>query len=256
WIYKMDELVQNTPSRNSSTQIRHISLTEEIEKRAKGIMYMFGCCQTLRLSRSVAMTAAYYFHRFYMRKDLTSHHYFEIAAASLFIAGKAEECRRRLADVVKVCARIALRGKINEVIDENSKIYWKWKDLLTHLEEVMLETLCFEVTEENAYKFCLKALKLDEEPSKQNTEWCAKSRGIYMASTQFFEITYRLPLILLYRTNEVSAVGLIVGCSKENIVMPENFFESELHTTVEQAWKCYEDLVKLGKELSHSDPNI
>ncbi|QPG73771.1 hypothetical protein FOA43_001085 [Brettanomyces nanus] len=258
WRFTFDQIKRESPSRRITDTSKRIGFTVECQKRAKGIVFMFACCRQLKLSRSVALTASYYYHRFYMRRDFSYYHYFEIAATCLFIACKAEECRRKLADVVKVCASIAMWGKMNDTIDEDSKIYWKWKDTITNLEELLLEVLCFDVTPENAYKVCLRSLDLefDEEPAKEDEVEKRKSQQIFVICTNFFEILARLPLLLMFDTETICALGTAFSCKQEKRTMKEHFLTQKLNVRVEDVWKCYNTAIELANSLEPLRPSF
>ncbi|GMG20809.1 unnamed protein product [Ambrosiozyma monospora] len=259
WIFTMDELKNKTPSRRHRDEQKRLKFADELQKRCKGIFYLFNCCRQLRLSRSVALTAACYFHRFYMRRDMLSFHYFEIAAAALFIACKAEECRRRLGDIVKICSKLAFQGKVTEIIDEDSKIYWKWKDLLTNLEELLLEELCFEVTPDNPYKICSEVLDLQTEPNPEDDkvdEWKLKTRGIFGHCANFLECSARVPLVLLHDVRVLCGLGIIIGAHKEDAILPANLLNGDLQCNTDEVWKCYQELVEMGRMLAPLDPHF
>ncbi|VEU22644.1 DEKNAAC103359 [Brettanomyces naardenensis] len=187
-----------------------------------------------------------------MRRDFAYYHYFEVAATSLFIACKAEECRRKLADVVKVCASMALQGRMSEKIDEDSSIYWKWKDVITNLEELLLEVLCFDVTPENPYKICLKTLGLefDEDVTTTGTQDKEKAQRLFLQCTNFYELLSRLPLVLMYRTEVICGLGIVLGCKKdeEGIDCLEGIGD-KLGVEVEEVWRCYCMIMEVSKAL-------
>lgn len=249
WIFDFEEFENNTPSRKKG-----ISFTDEITKRVKGITFIFNCCKQLRLSRSVGLTAATCFHRFYMCDDLMKYHYFEVAGTALFVACKSEECRRSLKDVVKVCARVA-SGK-PDVIDEESKVYWRWKDLMVKLEETMLFHLNFEVTPLNQYKLSMDALKIMDIVEEQNSisqEWNEKAKKLFGHCTYLFELFARIPICLLYSTNCICALVLVLACKKFDESLPTEFIRKEFDTSVEDIIKCYDSVMLLSLEVESLD---
>lgn len=247
WFFTHQQLEFESPSRRVANVKQRISFTAECQKRARGIAYMYVCCRLLRLSRCVALTASLYFHRFYMRRDFTNYPYIEIAATSLFLACKAEECRRKLSDVVKVCASVALKGRMTDEISEDSKIYWKWKDVIINLEELMLEVLCFDVTPENPYRICMKALDLKDNNSESGQK-------LFGQCTNFFELLSRLPLALIFDVNVVCALGLTLACASTKMKMPAT--ASQLGVNKEEVWKCYCEAVELAKQLGDDQAAI
>lgn len=275
WIYTMDELKRKTPSRTT------VPFEEEIRRRSRGIAFIVKCCRELRLSRSIGFTASEYFHRFYMRKDISTYHFYEMAGASLFVACKAEECRRKLEDLVSVCAIVASKQKI--VVDKTSKLYWHWKDRLIKYEEKLFEVLCFEVLVENPYKRCIEVLRLEhpeigllsnrnialdgegegkgkgegeEEEDPERAAWFAKNKQIFQAGSSFFEYTYRVPLSLLYPTATISAVGIVMGSFLNKQKLPNGFLEESLGCTADDAWLCYSSFCELLKPIVEIDPKV
>lgn len=247
WIYTFAQIHDESPSRRISDAAKRLGFSEECQKRAKGILYLYACCRQLKLSRSVALTASYYFHRFYMRRDFVTFHYFEIAATSLFIACKADECRRRLADLVKVCAGMALQGRVTSEIDENSKVYWRWKDVITNLEELMLEVLCFDMNPDNPYKLCMEALQVDFEEQTGSDE----NRQIFMECTGLFEQISRLPVCLLFDSQTICA--LAVGMASKT--GKPGFLEA-LGTDTDKVWRCYKAAIDLAARLTPLRPEL
>lgn len=251
WIFDIDEFEKETPSR-----LKNISFQDEINKRVKGIVFIFNCCKQLRLSRSVGLTASTIFHRFYMFEDLQRFHYFEVATTSLFVACKSDECRRNLKDVVKICAKIST-GKPTP-IDEDSKIYWKWKDLIVKLEELMLRHLNFDVSPLNPYKITSVALKLDlESPpptagtitNKKDTE----TRNLFGNCTFLFEIFSRLPICLFYSPDTICALVVILSTKKFNITFPTGFIYEEFNISVDEVIRCYDTIVSLATDVEVID---
>lgn len=251
WIFDIEQFEKDTPSRR-----RNVSFEDEVSKRVKGVAYIFNCCKQLRLSRSVGLTASTIFHRFYMVDDLFTHHYYEIGATSLFIACKSEECRRNLKDLVKVCAKIA-SGK-PDPIDEESKIYWRWKDMVVKLEESILEKLNFDVNPENPYRFTMDALGLETNtPSlvenKTTAEETKQMTELFGHCTFLFELISRLPICLFSSLNSICALVVILCSKKVNVTFPINYIKTSFHTTLEDVITCYNDVISLATEVETLD---
>lgn len=63
----------------------------------------------------------------------------------MFLATKVEERMRKLRDVAIVCTKVASKNP-KLVVDEQSKDFWRWSEILIYNEELLLEALCFDVT--------------------------------------------------------------------------------------------------------------
>lgn len=248
WIIDFNQFETDTPSRHTG-----ITCQEELCKRVKGISYIFSCCKQLRLSRSVGLTASTLFHRFYLFESLSKLHYYEVGATAVFVACKAEESRRNLKDVVKVCSKIAL-GKSD--IDEESKVYWKWKDLLVRIEELLLHHLAFNVTPLNPYKITMDALKIGQEPMEKdapNLEWDAKARTLFGHCTFLFEIMFKLPLCLFYPVEVLCALTTVLSAHKLKISFPVDYLQSSFHIDMNVILKCHDDLIFTASEIETMD---
>jgi protein BUR2 len=82
-------------------------------------------------------------HTFYGSK-LTILSFQNIAATALFLANKTEENCRKTKDIIIAVAKVAQKNP-KLIIDEQSKEYWRWRDSILMYEEVMLETLTFDL---------------------------------------------------------------------------------------------------------------
>lgn len=250
WLFDLDQFERETASRKVN-----MSFQDELNKRVKGVVFIFNCCKNLRLSRSVGLTAATCFHRFYMLDDLVKFHYFEIGATSLFIACKSEECRRNLKDFVKVCARVA-SGKPDPV-DEDSKIFWRWKDNIVKLEELMLQELNFDVIPPNPYKITLDVLKINTESGNSespNEDWDKQAKNLFgNHCTYLFELLSRLPICLFYPPEHICAVVVLLGSKKPKITFPVNFIKDSFHLSITDLLKCYDDIISLATDVDLLD---
>jgi protein BUR2 len=116
----------------------------------------------LKMPPQTSMTATVFMHRFLMRYSLLGSdpdpekardlmHPKVIAAVALFVAFKVDETMRRMKDFVVACCRVAMK-KPDMVVDEQSKDYWRWRDLILQNESIMLEYLCFDLQLESPYR--------------------------------------------------------------------------------------------------------
>ncbi|CAI7655646.1 unnamed protein product [Penicillium glandicola] len=144
WLFTEEEF-ERTPSR-----IDKIERGKEDYIRHRAVEFIW----------QTSMTATVYMHRFLMRYSLMGQypemgsdlmHPKVIAAVALFVAFKVDEAMRRMKDFVIACCRVAMKQP-NLIVDEQSKDYWKWRDLILQNESVMLEYLCFDLQIESPYR--------------------------------------------------------------------------------------------------------
>ncbi|KAJ5683346.1 hypothetical protein N7462_006511 [Penicillium macrosclerotiorum] len=154
WIFSDDEL-ERTPSR-----IDKIEREKEDYIRHRAVEFIWQVSMMLKMPPQTSMTATVFMHRFLMRYSLRGQypelaadlmHPKVIAAVALFVAFKVDETMRRMKDFVVACCRVAMKQP-DLVVDEQSKDYWKWRDLILQNESVMLEFLCFDLQLESPYR--------------------------------------------------------------------------------------------------------
>lgn len=259
WIYTVEELEKGTPSRLVKDPKGRISFPDEIIKRCKGVVFIFNSCRYLKLSRSVALTASTLFHRCYMKYDLNSNHYYEIGTTCIFIACKSEECRRKLSDVIKVCARIATGGR--EVIDEESKIYWQWKDLIVNLEEKLLNVFEFDVAPLNPYVITAQVLdvQLDQHlPVKGgiDPEWLKKSPTLFGNCVNALEMMVRLPILVLFPVEVLCALVIVYSSKKTGIHVSRAVFQERLNIETKDVIRCHEIAIRYATITDRLDPKL
>lgn len=157
-----------------------MSLAEEREKRASGVNFIVQVGIMLKLPQLTLSTAAVFFHRFMMRASFKKErhgipklHHFQAAATALFLATKVEESCRKMKELVLAFCRVAQKNP-NLVIDEQSKDWWRWRDCILHNEDVLLETLCFDLTIESPHRLLFDMLKfygVEHNKKLRNAAW-------------------------------------------------------------------------------------
>ncbi|KAI9492809.1 cyclin-like protein, partial [Zychaea mexicana] len=117
WYFSKDDL-QYTPSVADGMTVQQ----EQLD-RTKGCLYLLAIAAKLNLPQLVVSTACTFFHRFFMRQSMTRFHVYDIAATSLFVATKVEECTRRIKDIIFVCSQKAAKNdKLHLAEDSKQKV--------------------------------------------------------------------------------------------------------------------------------------
>jgi len=97
----------------------------------------------------------------------------QVAAFSLFLATKTEENCRKMKELIVACCRVAQKNP-NLEVDDSSKDYWRWRDTILMNEDVLLETLCFDLTVESPHKILFELLKdlgVEHNKKLRNAAW-------------------------------------------------------------------------------------
>lgn len=190
WLFGSEEL-----KKSPSGQAGYDTERERIE-RMKGCDFILKVGMQLRLPQPTISTACVFLHRFYMRFTLKEFHYYDIAATSLFLATKCEETGRKLKDIVIACARTAQKNP-TAIVDEQSKDYWRWRDVILYNEELLLEALCFDLIIEHPYSSL-----------KEYWRRFGGSREIAKTAWACANDTYRTTICLCYDINTIAVACL------------------------------------------------
>ncbi|KAK3336551.1 cyclin-like protein [Cercophora scortea] len=207
WLFTADE-VASTP-----TIIDEIPVAEERLRRAKGVNFIFQVGILLEIPQLTLWVAAVFFHRFYMRYSMAEEkggiHHYNIAATALFLANKTEENCRRTKDLIIAVGKVAQKNA-KAVIDEQSKEYWRWRDSILTYEELMLETLTFDLMVETPYTHLydyLNQLQIVHDKQLRNSAWAFCNDACLTV----------LPLLLGASDISVAAIFFAVTVTKETI---------------------------------------
>ncbi|USW54975.1 Putative cyclin [Septoria linicola] len=213
WLFTEDELA-NTPSVQDG-----MSVEEERDRRVKGINFMVQVGIMLKLPQLTLSTASIFFQRFLMRGSLAKErngipklHHFQAAATALFLATKVEESCRKMKELVLAFCRVAQKNP-NLVVDEQSKDFWRWRDLILHNEDHMLETLCFDLTVESPHRQLFEMLKfygIEHNKRVRNAAWA------------FVTDSNNTQLCLLVSSRTIAVASLYAACKFCEVILPDD----------------------------------
>lgn len=125
----------------------------------------------------------------------------QIAAISLFLATKVEEHCRKIKEIVIACCRVAQKNP-NLLVDEQTKDFWRWRDTIIYNEDVLLESLCFDLTIDSPYKILYDYLNL------HNIAGHMKLRDSAWA---FINDSTQTQLCLLFTSKTIAGAALYCG---------------------------------------------
>ncbi|KAK8170636.1 cyclin-like protein [Phyllosticta citribraziliensis] len=211
WIFTEEELL-HTPSIEDG-----MSPADERELRRKGMNFVVQVGVMLKLPQLTLSTAGVFLHRFITRKSLVNKdghkalHHYQIAATSLFLATKVEENCRKMKELVIACCRVAQKNP-NLLVDEQTKDFWRWRDTILYHEDVLLETICFDLTIESPYKLLFDMLKyfgLEHNKRVRNAAWT------------FINDSHATQLCLLFTSRTIAAAALYCGARLCDVSLPD-----------------------------------
>ncbi|KAI9314612.1 cyclin-like protein [Dichotomocladium elegans] len=193
WYFSKAELLE------SPSILEGMSFKEMEYDRSKGCLYLLAVAAKLNLPQLVVATACTFFHRFYMRHSMKRFHVYDIAATSLLVATKVEECTRRLKDFINVCNQKAQKNDQLH-IEENTREYKKWKDTVLANETVLLEAICFDFTIDHPQGIVLEIGEMLQVPDE-----CIRRAWMLLYQA------LGMPLCLLYHPRMVASAALLLA---------------------------------------------
>lgn len=201
WIFTEEDLL-HTPSIEDG-----MPPEQEKEMRYKGMTFIYQVGAMLKLPQLTLSTAGVFLNRFITRRSLVSKdgykalHHYQIAATSLFLATKVEENCRKMKELVIACCRVAQKNP-NLLVDEQTKDFWRWRDTILYNEDVLLETICFDLTIDSPHKLLFDMLVyhgVEHHKRLRNAAW------------SFINDSNLTQLCLLFTSRTIAAAALYCG---------------------------------------------
>ena len=115
------------------------------------------------------------------------------------------------------------------IVDEQSKDFWRWRDTILFNEDILLETLCFDLTTDcphNSLFSLLKYLSVETNKKLRNAAWA------------FLNDTSLTMLCLLYSSKVIAAAAIY--CSAKHCDLDPHF--SEIDDDHNRTWWEVHDL--------------
>uniref|UniRef100_H3BDK5 Cyclin-T1 n=1 Tax=Latimeria chalumnae TaxID=7897 RepID=H3BDK5_LATCH len=204
WYFTREQ-IENSPSRRAGQDPdKELSYRQQ----AANLLQDMGQRLNNNSSQLTINTAIVYMHRFYMIQSFTRFHRNAVAPAVLFLAAKVEEQPRKLEHVIKVTH--ACLNPQEPSPDIRSEAYLQQAQDLVILENIILQTLGFEITIDHPHTHVVKCTQLVR-ASKD------------LAQTSYFMATNSLHLTtfsLQYSPPIVACVCIHLACKWSNWEIP------------------------------------
>ncbi|XP_044746264.1 cyclin-T2 isoform X2 [Coccinella septempunctata] len=152
WYFTKEEL-ENTPSRRCGYDAQ-----KELSYRQQAANFIQDMGQRLKVTQLCINTAIVYMHRFYVFHSFSNFLWHHMAAAALFLAAKVEEQPRKLEYVIRIAN--ACRNSKDTVLDVTSEKYLAQSQDLVFNENVLLQTLGFDVAIDHPHTHVVRCCQL------------------------------------------------------------------------------------------------
>lgn len=183
----------------------------------KLVRFMFEAGTKLKLSTLPLSTAITLLHQFCRDYNLEDYDEYMVAAAFLYIGGKAEEEHLRLRDIINVVYRIC-NGSDSEL--EIDTTYWALRESMSQTELFLLRALQFKINVQHPHKYLVHYLKslydwLDHETTTNipiaRTAWSLLNDSYHISKIILQTRPHKHALACLYLS--VNIFGVEVNCA-------------------------------------------
>mmetsp|Transcript_61780 Transcript_61780/g.146042 ORF Transcript_61780/g.146042 Transcript_61780/m.146042 type:complete len:250 (+) Transcript_61780:140-889(+) len=165
WLFSRDEL-ENSPSRVNS-----ITSAQELQYRTSTCTFIWHLGQKCSYPLFAIATGMVFFHRFFIKNSFSAYEQSVVGATCLFLAGKVEECPKKLKDVVQ--AYHQLRNKSTQPLLEQSKEFFELKECILIHERIVLNMLSFDISVTHPYKFLMSMVQtIDGTSDSLSSRYC------------------------------------------------------------------------------------
>lgn len=218
------------------------SFKDGITAQAEVAYRMFGCELIqqmgilLNMPQVCMVMGQVLFHRFYYRRSFAQFDAHVTAMASLFLAGKVEECTRRMRDIINVAYHLKLRkqGKRPKVILLGGDLYITWKAKLIRYERMLLKELGFNVfaVTDIPHKYILYYVKaLGDDAALAQESW------------NFLNDCMRLDLCVRYRSEAIACAAIALAASRVGFPLPSSVPWHDVFST------SAEEIAEIGRAI-------
>lgn len=220
-----------------------MSPQEERKQRAKGIKFLLTIGQQLRLPFAAQHAASVYFHKFYFRHSFQVHDKYEVAAACIFLASKAEECRKRIREVMETW-HFFLRGSKQKAPNPktNPEEYQECIDRILNKEMILLQTMEFMFQCKHPHTFLVYIMRYF---SKQQGFTEESVHELCKSCWFFLYDSFRISLCILYPPQWIALSAMEMTFRHEKAMARKNGRETRVPIP---EWNWY-------KTFDHTLPN-
>ena len=250
WLFPEREFLKSSPSRKQLTIAQDLKTRESIHD------FVIRLGTALRVDGPTILAATIYINRFYVRMPITTSKYF-VACAAMSISCK-------LNDNYRAPDKIAMAGctikNPHKVIDEQSTVFWHWRDQLLFREELILKNLNFELNLDLPYDL-RRPLEEYDHSEDGHEVFFEKLPEIIRNAISSVEILSSLPITVAYDMPTILAAALVLTiCDAEarfpDLSYPLGYLQKCLQIDLDWCYHCYLYILKLLDLGKSSDPKL
>ncbi|RLV91715.1 Cyclin pch1 [Spathaspora sp. JA1] len=243
WIFEETAFLNHSPSRNQK-----MTIPQELKAKESIHDFIIRLGSKLKLDARTILSATIYLHRFYMRLPITSSKYY-VASAGITISCKLNDTYRQPDKIALQACN--LKNTSSSPIDEQSDMFWRWRDQLLYREELILKALNFDLNIESPYDIRDRLLEHEEE-EEEEVDNKKKIDSVLRNSVTLIETLSSLPILVCYDINTLYATALLITLLEyklkgEDITLPKRYLVDQVGVELQACVKCFLFIKKLLK---------
>ncbi|KAG2734536.1 hypothetical protein G9P44_002542 [Scheffersomyces stipitis] len=258
WLFSEESFLAQSPSR---VQYK-MSVSQELKTRESVHDFLIRLGQALKLDARTILAATIYVNRYYMRMPITSSKYY-VASAAIAISCKLNDTYRQ-PDKIALHACNIKNPHPSRPVDEQSDMFWRWRDQLLFREELILKTLNFDLNVDLPYSIRDELLDNDntEEPDtvEEGSLFSQRKSDIIKNTVSLIEMLSSLPILVAFDMETVFGTALLIVTKEAatkfkepKLSLPKYYLRIHLRVDSSMCYECYSYILKLLK-FSEKDP--
>ncbi|KAJ3365741.1 hypothetical protein GGF32_008139 [Allomyces javanicus] len=185
----------------------------------RGIQFLVHVANRIQCPHTTFATAATMFHRFYARRSLKAHPFYDMAATAMFLASKVDENMVKLSTLCQHCAMVASKGKPKDLKAEADK----WERVIKSNEIVLMEALAFDFQVDPPSRVLFHYFEASALP-----------KVVAQSAIAFMTDSLRTTLVLEFQPTDIAAASLLLAYKLARTPPPTDMYE-RLRTTAATA---------------------
>lgn len=253
WLFLEQYFLLKSPSRS----LLKMSVPQELKVREGIHDFIIRLGTRLKLDGRTILAATVYVNRYYMRMPISLSKYY-VASAAVAILTKLNDTYRQ-PDKIALQACNLKNPHPSKPVDEQSDMFWRWRDQLLYREELILKTLNFDLNIELPYTIREDLVEVNTAPTPSGF-FEDKKEEILKNTISLIEILSSLPILVAYDMPTLFGTMLVVvmyeakGKFAKEVSLPKGFLDV-VQTSSQRCLACYKYIIKLLKYAAQ-DPLV
>mmetsp|Transcript_31133 Transcript_31133/g.75920 ORF Transcript_31133/g.75920 Transcript_31133/m.75920 type:complete len:487 (-) Transcript_31133:140-1600(-) len=191
----------------------------EDQLRRESVRWIVKTGESLKMPQFTIATACVYFHRFYSRYSFKAYDRRVVTCACIFLAGKAEESRKKLDEVIDYFNYTVITKKHGGPSrpKKNSQEFLQFKAKLLKMEIYLMEAIEFEFNVIHPYKYLVQYVRKLFPGEKNSKVYLNGDKGLAQFAWFFVNDSLRSTLCLTNTSEQIAVAAIFLALRYKEI---------------------------------------